>query len=238
MADKKFPTILVRWEGNNSKRYDNTKEEILVSNIVAINKTAVIEPSLDQISVGDHIEYEFVAKKGKVQLWRGVVVSTDPDAERRTGSVPNDPETTSKRARCRRTTTKEASHQNATDSDTAERRTATTSLFENLSSTKGKRQKRHSSSPYQVQDQSGNVVGVLLFVLVFNSLVPVMAQTGPTKSVWPCFTPRCIIFCYTANKFILAYLSPYVTFKILLERFCRSVGTRWIVEQSLVRKCI
>ena len=43
--------------------------------------------------------------------------------------------------------TKEASHLNATDSDTAERRTAATSLFENLSSTKRKRQKRHSSSP-------------------------------------------------------------------------------------------
>ena len=114
-----------------------------MSNSVAINKTAVIEPSLNQISVGDHIEYEFVAKKGKVQLWHGVVVSTDPDAERRTGSVPNEPETTSKRARCCRTTTKEASHLNATDSDTAERRTAATSL----SSTKGKRQKRHNSSP-------------------------------------------------------------------------------------------
>ena len=63
MADEMFPTVLVRWEGNNSKRYDNTKEEILVCNIVAINKTAVIEPSLDQISVGDHIEYKFVAKK-------------------------------------------------------------------------------------------------------------------------------------------------------------------------------
>ena len=101
MADEMFPTVLVRWEGNNSKRYDNTKKEIFVSNIVAINKTAVIEPSLNQISVGDHIEYEFVAKKGKVQLWHGVVVSTDPDAERRTGSVSNEPETTSKRARCR-----------------------------------------------------------------------------------------------------------------------------------------
>ena len=81
MADEMFPTVFVRWEGNNSKRYDNTKE-IFVSNTVAINKTAVIEPSLNQISVGDHIEYEFVAKKGKVQLWHGVVVFTDPDAER------------------------------------------------------------------------------------------------------------------------------------------------------------
>ena len=96
MADKKFPTVFVRWEGNNLKRYDHTKEEILLSNIVAINKTAVIEPSFDQLSVGDHIEYEFVAKKGKVQLWPGVVVSTDPDAERRTGAVPNEPVTMSK----------------------------------------------------------------------------------------------------------------------------------------------
>ena len=53
MADEKFPTVLVRWEGNNSKRYDH----IFMSNIVAINKTAVIEPSLDQLSVGDHIEH-------------------------------------------------------------------------------------------------------------------------------------------------------------------------------------
>ena len=44
------------------------------------------------------------------------------------------------------------------------------------------------------------MVGVLLFVLVFNSLVSVMVQTGSTKSAWPCFTPRCIIFRYTANK--------------------------------------
>ena len=70
MADEKFPTVFVRWEGNNSKRYDNTKEEIFVSNIVAINKTAVIEPSLNQISVGDHIEYEFVAK-GKCSCGMG-----------------------------------------------------------------------------------------------------------------------------------------------------------------------
>ena len=82
MADEKFSTVLIRWEGNNSKRYDGTKEKILLSNVVAINKTAVIEPSFDQLSVGDHIEYEFVGKKGKVQLWCGVVVSTDPDAER------------------------------------------------------------------------------------------------------------------------------------------------------------
>ena len=99
MVDKKFPTVLVRWEGNNSKQYDGTKEEILLSNVVAINKmamnkTAVIEPSFDQLSVGNHIEYEFVGRKGKVQLWHGVVVSTDPDVEHHTGSASNELETT------------------------------------------------------------------------------------------------------------------------------------------------
>ena len=149
MADEKFPPVLVRWEGNNSKQYDGTKEEILSSNVVAINKTAVIEPSFDQLSVGDRIEFEFVGKKGKVQLWRGVVVSTDPDAERRAGSASNELETTSKQTRCRRisTTTKEVSRLNTTDSDKAERRTAATSLFENSSSTKGKWQKHPSSLP-------------------------------------------------------------------------------------------
>ena len=95
---------------------------LLMSNVVAINKTAVIEPSFDQLSVGDHIEYEFVGKKGKVQLWCGVVVSTDPDAKRHAGSASNELETTSKQMWCRRTstTTKEASRLCTTDSDKAE----------------------------------------------------------------------------------------------------------------------
>ena len=145
MANEKFSTVLIRWEGNNSKRYDGTKEEILLSNVVAINKTAVIEPSFDQLSVGDHIEYEFVGKKGKVQLWRGVVVS-DPDTEQCAGSASNKLKT-SKRTRSRHTstTTKEVSHLNTTDSDNTERCNAAVSLLENSSSTKGKRQKRPSS---------------------------------------------------------------------------------------------
>ena len=82
-----------------------------------------------------------------MQLWCGVVVSTGPDADRRAGLVSNEPETMSKRAQCRRTTTKGASRLNATDSDKAECHTAASSLFENLNFTKGKRQKRYSSSP-------------------------------------------------------------------------------------------
>ena len=40
MAKKKLQTILVRWEGNDPA------EEIWLSNIVAIHKTAVVQPSL------------------------------------------------------------------------------------------------------------------------------------------------------------------------------------------------
>ena len=79
MGDKKFSTVLVRWEGNNSKRFDGTKEEILLSDskissstnsysmwFPTLDKTAVIEPSFDQLSVRNHIKYEFVG-----QVWSG-----------------------------------------------------------------------------------------------------------------------------------------------------------------------
>lgn len=83
--------VLVRWEGNQSKRYDNKKEEVQLSSIVAINTTAVIEPTVDQLSVGDYVECEYCYKRGRVQLWRGVVVSTDPDADRRAGVQSSTP---------------------------------------------------------------------------------------------------------------------------------------------------
>ena len=73
-----------------------------------------------------------------MQLWRGVIVSTNPDAKRRTGLVPNKPKTTTKQARCRCITSKEAGQLNTTDFDKAKHCTAAMSLFENLSSTKGK----------------------------------------------------------------------------------------------------
>ncbi len=86
MADEKPSRILVQWKGNQSKRYDNTKEESWLPSVVATNESAVINPSIDLVSVGDHIEYEFIAKKG-IQLWRGVIVSTDPDAECRATQI-------------------------------------------------------------------------------------------------------------------------------------------------------
>ncbi len=158
MSDDKLPTILVQWEGNQSKRYDKTKEEIWLANIVAINETAVIDPSADEVHINDRIEYEFVQKKGKVQLWRGVVVSTDPDADRRARSettAGSASRATAKTGQCsssgskkpERTATKGAARPNASRADTERR--AAKSLFEGAAagSRKGKRQKRPSSSP-------------------------------------------------------------------------------------------
>ena len=51
----------------NGKESSLNEEEIC-----RCEKMAVVQPSLD------YIEYEFV---GKVQLWRGILVSLDPDAE-------------------------------------------------------------------------------------------------------------------------------------------------------------
>jgi len=128
MAKEKRPTILVQWEGNQSKCYDNTVEEIWLSNVVAINKTAVVQPFPAQVHVGDNIDYKFLAKRGKVQLWRGIVVFIDPNADSRAGSGSKKVDTT----------TKGASRLSATDPDME--RHATESLFEGLGSTKGKRQ--------------------------------------------------------------------------------------------------
>ncbi len=58
---------------------------------MAINDAPVIEPTIDQLSVGDRIESEYVYKRGRVQLWTGIVVSVDPDAERRAGQVTTTP---------------------------------------------------------------------------------------------------------------------------------------------------
>ncbi len=62
--------------------------------IVAINNTPVIEPDIDQLSVGDHIESQYVYKGGWVQLWKGIVLSIDPDAECRAGTSTSTPKDT------------------------------------------------------------------------------------------------------------------------------------------------
>ncbi len=118
----------------------------------------------DEVHINDCIEYEIVQKKGKVQLWRGVVVSTDPDADRRARSDTT-AESTSRAHTERRaaantghctssgskkpetTATKGAARPSASHADTE--RHAVKSLFEGAAagSRKGKRQKRPSSSP-------------------------------------------------------------------------------------------
>lgn len=72
MASEVSPRVPVRWQGNQSKQYDNT-EEVPLTSIIAINDSPVINPTLDQLSVGNYIEREYLYKCGRVQIWKGVV---------------------------------------------------------------------------------------------------------------------------------------------------------------------
>ena len=147
MAEGDPPTILVRFGGNQSERYDNTEEEIWLHCVVAVNNTAVVEPSRDQLRVGDYIEYEFVTGKGNVQVLRGILVSIDPEAERRAHSTrasrPVSAKTTTKGASCLPSSDTNESLGTRLDTD----RRAIKSFFEGFGSGKGKRQKRLSTSP-------------------------------------------------------------------------------------------
>ena len=68
-----MPQVLVRWEGNGSRRYDGKTEFINLANVAAINNSPVVNPSIDQLSVGDYVEYEYVYKK-KTDCKSGVVM--------------------------------------------------------------------------------------------------------------------------------------------------------------------
>ena len=59
-----MPQVLVRWEGNGSRRYDG-KTEFITVKCAAINNSPVVNPSNDQLSVGDYVEYEYVYKKNE-----------------------------------------------------------------------------------------------------------------------------------------------------------------------------
>ena len=63
-----MPQVLVRWEGNGSRRYDGKTEFINLSNVAAINNSPLVNPSIDQLSVGDYVEYEYVYKKMSTSL--------------------------------------------------------------------------------------------------------------------------------------------------------------------------
>ena len=150
MAEGDPPTVLVRFEGNQSERHDNTEKEIWLHSVVAVNNTAVVEPSRDQLRVGDYIEYEFVTGKGNVQVWRGILVSVDPEAERRARSTrasrPVSAKTTTKGASCLPSSSDPDTNESlGTRLDTDRR--AIKSFFEGFGSGKGKRQKRLSTSP-------------------------------------------------------------------------------------------
>jgi len=62
------------------------------------------QPSLAQLHVVDNVECEFIAKKGKVQLWHGMVITIYPDVECRADSGSKKVDTTTKGASCLSTT--------------------------------------------------------------------------------------------------------------------------------------
>ena len=69
-----MPQVLVRWEweGNGSRCYDGKTEFINLSNVAAINNSPLVNPSSDQLSVGDYVEYKYVYKKNEYKS--GVVM--------------------------------------------------------------------------------------------------------------------------------------------------------------------
>ena len=75
---------------------------------MAINNCPHCEPSIDEFSVGDAIEYEYFYKKGQVQIWCGIVLSLGSSLEsssRLVESSPNRVENSQSYGRCDQTET-------------------------------------------------------------------------------------------------------------------------------------
>ena len=60
-----MPQVLVQREGNGSRHYAGKTELINLLNVAAIYNSSVVNPSIDQLSVGDYMEYEYIYKKKK-----------------------------------------------------------------------------------------------------------------------------------------------------------------------------
>lgn len=60
-----MPQVLVQGEGNGSRHYTGKTELINLLNVAAIYNSSVVNPSIDQLSVGDYMEYEYIYKKKK-----------------------------------------------------------------------------------------------------------------------------------------------------------------------------
>ena len=114
MNDK--PSIFVKWVNNNSKRYDGKIERVFVDGIVAINNCPHCEPNIDELSVGDSIEYECMYKRGRVQVWHGIVLSLGSSWESSSSHVESSPN-------CVENSQSDGRHdQTKTESSQAERR--------------------------------------------------------------------------------------------------------------------
>lgn len=84
-----MPQVLVQGEGNGSRHYMGKTELINLLNVAAIYNSSVVNPSIDQLSVGDYMEYEYIhQKKTREQVWHGNVVAVYRD--RAPSSMEND----------------------------------------------------------------------------------------------------------------------------------------------------
>lgn len=83
-----MPQVLVQGEGNGSRHYTGKTELINLLNVAAIYNSYVVNPSIDQLSVGDYMEYEYIYKKKREQVWHGNVVAVYRD--RAPSSMEND----------------------------------------------------------------------------------------------------------------------------------------------------
>ena len=66
-------TVCVRYEGNQSKRWDGK--------IVKLDRAWLEEVCGQELLVGTAVEMPWKCKGGKTELWKGVVVSDEPEEQ-------------------------------------------------------------------------------------------------------------------------------------------------------------
>ena len=69
-----MPQVLVQGESNGSRHYAGKTELINLLNVAAIYNSSVVNPSIDQLSVGDYMEYEYIYKKNIQENKSGMVM--------------------------------------------------------------------------------------------------------------------------------------------------------------------
>ena len=76
-------TVCVRYEGNQSKRWDGK--------IVKLDRAWLEEVCGQELLVGTAVEMPWKCKGGKTELWKGVVVSDEPEEQLHHGKKKGKP---------------------------------------------------------------------------------------------------------------------------------------------------